>query len=164
MDPVVRSMIAREGREKQRYSASGARLVAGVVALNEDKTRVLVVTSTARKDRYVFPKGGYETDEPTPQDAALREAWEEAGVIGTITGGLGVIEDSRPAKTFQAAGGRVPPKAEYHFFEVAVSRLEDRFPECDRRTRAWVTFAEATGGLIDRPELIEALKRSSIRR
>ncbi|KAK9467342.1 NUDIX hydrolase domain-like protein [Lipomyces arxii] len=165
MEPVVRSMVAREGREKQRYSTSGARLVSGVIALSADKTKVLMVTSTARQDKFVLPKGGFETDEPTPEDAAMREAWEEAGIIGKITKSLGVIDDLRPPKLFVPntnGGDIIPPRAEYHFFEMDLEKEENVWPESNRRVRKWFTYSEAIRDLKSRPELIEALNRSSI--
>lgn len=51
----------------------GSRLVCGVVAVSKDKRKILVVESTQRKNHWVLPKGGFETDEATPEDAALRE-------------------------------------------------------------------------------------------
>ncbi|KAK9449080.1 NUDIX hydrolase domain-like protein [Limtongia smithiae] len=151
------SMVAREGREKQRYASSGARLVAGVVALSADKTRVLLITSTASATKFVLPKGGFETDEPTAQHAAMREAWEEAGVLGSIGRELGVIDDPRPARLYSPT----VPRAEYHFFEMHVEKEAERWPECDKRTRLWASYAEAAR-LLCRPELVEALNRSSI--
>ncbi|KAK9483448.1 NUDIX hydrolase domain-like protein [Lipomyces starkeyi] len=162
---IARSMVAREGREMQRYAPSGARLVAGVVALSPDKTKVLLVSSTARQDKFVLPKGGFETDEPMPEDAAMREAWEEGGIIGRISKPLGVIDDPRPPKIFVAdvaGGGIVPPRAEYYFFEMEIEKELDKWPESERRIRKWATYKEAMSGLINRPELIEALNRSSI--
>lgn len=54
------------------YAADGSRLVAGVVAVSPDKKKVLVVESTTRRNHWVLPKGGYETDEPSAEDAAAR--------------------------------------------------------------------------------------------
>lgn len=55
------------------YAADGSRLVAGVVAISSDKKKVLVVESTRRKNHWVLPKGGYETDEPSAEEAATRK-------------------------------------------------------------------------------------------
>ena len=55
------------------YGNDGSRLVAGVVAVSMDRKKVLVVESTRRDNHWVLPKGGYETDEATPEDAASRE-------------------------------------------------------------------------------------------
>ncbi|KAF8542492.1 hypothetical protein BDD12DRAFT_357114 [Trichophaea hybrida] len=86
---LSRSMESRVGRVKQRYAADGSRLVAGVVAVSVDRRRVLVVESTNRVNHWVLPKGGYETDEARPEDAASR-------ITGRITRALGEIRDLRP--------------------------------------------------------------------
>jgi diphosphoinositol-polyphosphate diphosphatase len=141
------------------YSTNGERLVAGVVPVSPDKSKVLVVQS-ARPGGWVLPKGGWELDEATAQQAACREAWEEAGVVCTVTRDLGMIADMRdPSQiTVQA------PKVLYHFFEVRVDREELQWPEMHKRKRQWVTYAQAAAALIGRPELLEALSRSSVKR
>lgn len=58
--------------DRTGYAADGSRLVAGVVAVSVDRRKVLVVESTNRANHWVLPKGGYETDEPRPEDAAAR--------------------------------------------------------------------------------------------
>ena len=58
--------------DRTGYAADGSRLVAGVVAVSVDRRKVLVVESTNRVNHWVLPKGGYETDEPRPEDAAAR--------------------------------------------------------------------------------------------
>lgn len=67
---------ARSGREKQRYDGD-TRLVAGCLPVMPDG-RVLLIGSVTRTD-WVLPKGGWEDDE-TSVEAAVREAYEEAGV------------------------------------------------------------------------------------
>jgi diphosphoinositol-polyphosphate diphosphatase len=141
------------------YGSKGERLVAGIVPLSADKTKVLMIQS-AGPGGWVLPKGGWETDEPTAQQAAQREAWEEAGVVCTVQRDLGTIPDMRPAAlvTVQA------PKASYQFFEAIVNREEAQWPEMHKRKRQWVTYAQAASALASRPELLEALNRSSLRR
>ncbi|KAK7206479.1 NUDIX hydrolase domain-like protein [Myxozyma melibiosi] len=175
MQSTARQMIARQGREKQRYSATGARMVAGVVALSPDKRKILVISSSkGNRSKAVIPKGGYETDEASAQAAALREAWEEAGVEGRITRELGVIEDMRPAAVFSQMknpslgtgdwerGAGVHPKAEYHMFEMEVEMEAEVWPESSTRMRRWVTYREILKMMSSRPELLEAVKRSSV--
>lgn len=135
------------------YGPNGERLVAGVVALSEDKYYVLLVQSNSGRG-WVLPKGGWETDEVTAQDAACREAWEEGGIICTVKYDLGLIVEKR--------GDTI--KAEYHWYEVLVDRLEDEWPEKKKRNRTWMTFAQAETALQDRPELLEALKRCTMNR
>ncbi|KAN0071238.1 hypothetical protein V8E54_010669 [Elaphomyces granulatus] len=153
------SMESRKGRTNQRYGAMGERLVAGVVPLSGDKTQVLMIQS-AGPGGWVLPKGGWETDEETAQQAACREAWEEAGVICTVQKDLGTIPDMRPPALVTAQA----PKASYHFFEAIVDREEAQWPEMHKRKRQWVTYAQAATALVNRPELLEALNRSSLKR
>lgn len=141
------------------YGSKGERLVAGVVTLSADRTRVLMIQS-AGPGGWVLPKGGWETDEDCAQQAAIREAWEEAGVICTVQRDLGWIPDMRPSTLLTANA----PKASYHFFEATVDRVEEQWPEMHKRKRRWATYAEAATVLASRPELSEALNRSSLQR
>ncbi|OJJ76547.1 NUDIX hydrolase [Aspergillus vadensis CBS 113365] len=154
-----RSMESRVGRKNQRYGPKGERLVAGVVPLSADKTKVLMIQSAGRGG-WVLPKGGWETDEVSAQQAACREAWEEGGIICTVHKDLGLIPDMRPSTLLTSTA----PKASYQFFEVTVDREEDQWPEMHKRKRQWVTYAQAAESLASRPELLEALNRSSLRR
>lgn len=142
------------------YGSRGERLVAGVVPLSLDKTKVLVVQSAGRGGGWVLPKGGWETDEATAADAACREAWEEAGVVCTVHRDLGMIADPRPT----SAATNHAPKCSYQFFEVSVDREEGQWPEMNKRARQWMVYAQAAQAFAVRPELLEALNRSSIKR
>ncbi|KAK9782908.1 putative nudix family protein [Seiridium cardinale] len=153
-----RSMESRTGRSKQRYNAKGDRLVAGVVPLTKDKTYVLLIQSTRRKG-WVLPKGGWETDEDI-MEAAAREAWEEAGISIQIDYDLGEITESRPPKK----SSKDSSKSLYHFYEATVVKEEVEWPEKHKRERRWFAFPEAKDALSARPELLEALTRSTIKR
>lgn len=137
------------------YGPSGERLVAGVVALSDDKYYVLLVQST-RSGSWVLPKGGWETDEATAAEAAVREAWEEAGIVCRIVYDLGKVPELKP--------GSREVKAEYNFFEAAVEKQEAQWPEMHKRQRMWMTYAQAEAALADRPELLAALKACTMRR
>lgn len=130
-----------------------------MVPLSADRTAVLMIQS-AGPGGWVLPKGGWETDEDSAQVAALREAWEEAGVICTVGNDLGLIPDMRPSTLLTANA----PKASYQFFEAIVDQVEEQWPEMHKRKRRWVPYAEAATALACRPELLEALNRSSIMR
>jgi len=151
-----RSMESRVGRSKQRYGENGERLVAGVVPLNSDRTYVLLIQST-RRSGWVLPKGGWENDEDCTE-AAQREAWEEAGIICNVDYDLGQITETRTAKQIS----KDAPKALYQFYEVTVTREEKDWPEKHKRNRKWMTFKEAQEALQPRPELLEALSRSTM--
>jgi len=141
------------------YGSQGERLVAGVVPLSNDKAKVLVIQST-RRGGWVLPKGGWETDEKTAQEAACREAWEEAGVHCTVLRDLGTIPEMRPATQLTPQA----PKALYQFYEVRVDKEEANYPEASKRARQWMSYTQAKQALATRPELMEALNRSSITR
>ncbi|GAO47952.1 hypothetical protein SAICODRAFT_36957 [Saitoella complicata NRRL Y-17804] len=163
--PVVAlEATSRVGRTKQRYSAdTGARLVAGVVATrpHPNPTEVMLVTSASHPNRYVLPKGGWETDEATPESAALREAWEESGIRDCrIVRSLGTIEDARRAKHLKDGDDHIP-RAEYWFFECAVGEECTEFPESNERSRVWMSVEQAREALQWRPELVRALERST---
>ncbi|AQZ11863.1 DDP1 (YOR163W) [Zygosaccharomyces parabailii] len=174
---LIRTEVARTGRQNQVYSTvTGARIVAGCVCLSEDKRQVLMISSAAKKDRWIFPKGGVEKDEPNYESAARRETWEEAGCVGDIVDELGVIEDMRPPKKWnknieqftksEAEVIQHPPRSEFHFFEMIVKELVETYPESNKRDRKWFSYDEAKEQLLSakRPELLEALNRSSILR
>jgi diphosphoinositol-polyphosphate diphosphatase len=141
------------------YGSRGERLVAGVVPLSADKTKILLVQSSSRKG-WVLPKGGWEKDERTPSAAAAREAWEEAGIIVRVDRDLGHIPDARPSSALT----KNAPKASYQFFEATVTEEKADWPEKSKRDRRWFTFTQAAHLLKDRPELTEALKRSGAKR
>ncbi|SCU81630.1 LAMI_0B07074g1_1 [Lachancea mirantina] len=177
MSDYVRSSTARIGRQNQVYSeVTGARLVAGCVCLSKDKTQVLMVQSSAHKQKWVLPKGGVENDENDFRITAMRETWEEAGAIGQIVKSLGSIEDMRPPKEWnknlknfeQALSdsdvNKHPPRSEFHFYEMIVDTLAEEFPERHKRDRKWFSYEDCKRELLraKRPELLEALDRSNI--
>lgn len=145
-----------------RYGPNGERLVAGVVPLSADRTLVLLIQSSSRKG-WVLPKGGWETDEKTQQEAACREAWEEAGIECKVEQDLGDIEETRSEAAILKYGA-LAPRALYRFFEVCVREEKETWPEAHKRVRRWFPYRVAKELLKERPELLEALERSSITR
>ena len=133
-------------------------MVAGVVPLTEDKNYVLMIQSTRRKG-WVLPKGGWESDEECAE-AAQREAWEEAGITVRIDYDLLDIIDSRPPKKVS----KDSPKSLFRFFQATVLSEENDWPEKNKRERRWFTYNQAKEELSGRPELLEALNRSTIAR
>lgn len=74
--PVHCMEPARQGREKCRYDGD-TRLVAGCLPVTPDGKLVLI--GSVKRSDWILPKGGWDTDE-TAAEAAVREAYEEAGV------------------------------------------------------------------------------------
>jgi len=140
--PPYHTMEARQTRDKQHYTPDGNRYVSVCIGLNSINTMspgveipddvqegqmVLIVSSSRDRERWVLPKGGWETDE-SDEEAALREGWEEAGIIGKITKRLGEFKDSN---------------SHFIYFQVEVQEVKDEYPEMGKRNRRWVTFDEA---------------------
>jgi 8-oxo-dGTP pyrophosphatase MutT (NUDIX family) len=103
---------------------------AGVVAFRTDgeEPRYLVVTARKAPSEWVFPKGHLEPGE-TREAAALREAREEAGVLGHARGVAGDLR-------FRSGDEDV----EVTYFMV--ERLSDAPPDEGRQIR-WLPFGKA---------------------
>jgi ADP-ribose pyrophosphatase YjhB (NUDIX family) len=77
---------SRQGRESQRWSTEAdtnqrVRLVTGCVPIL--KGGKILFVSASRKLEWILPKGGWERDE-SMEESAVRETFEEAGVLGTL--------------------------------------------------------------------------------
>lgn len=84
--PIRHTFASREGRAKQRWDRCPItnrliRLTTGCVPITNDG-RILFVSS-ARKKEWILPKGGWELDERM-EESAVRETYEEAGILGTL--------------------------------------------------------------------------------
>lgn len=95
--------------------------------------RVCLVTSRSGR-RWVFPKGmidpGY-----TAAEAALAEAWEEAGLEGAV--------DPAPVGTYLYR--KFDRDHHVTVFRMAVAAVKAAWPEAGARRREWVAPAEAVG-------------------
>jgi 8-oxo-dGTP pyrophosphatase MutT (NUDIX family) len=109
--------------------------------------RLCMVTSRSGR-RWVFPKGIIDPGH-TPGEAALLEAWEEAGVVGAL--------DAEPVGNYVYEKDGSP----HHVlvFRMRVIEIRDVWPECDLRERAWLTVDDAIDR-IDEPGLRELLRRT----
>ncbi|WVZ60998.1 hypothetical protein U9M48_010939 [Paspalum notatum var. saurae] len=169
-------LVARTGRHQQRYE-DGRRLVAGCIPFryraNNDETsydkhkklvEVLMINSQSGPG-LLFPKGGWENDE-TVEEAAAREAMEEAGVRGDIV--LNGFNDVRSATDNSFGGGKEITcmyshllgfydfKSKTHqdsccpegmcraaVFALHVKEELTSWPEQSTRQRTWLTVPEA---------------------
>ena len=67
-----------------RISESGA-----IVFRREEDSRILLVRAKKSPESWIFPKGHREGNE-SPEETALREAYEEAGIRGVVIGAAGI--------------------------------------------------------------------------
>jgi len=91
----------------------------------------MVIVSTRRQDRWIFPKGQPEPG-LTPEKVALAEAREEAGISGRPAGHPIVLPYVRETGTTNLL-----------LFPVLVTGLADRWLELGQRDRKVVTLPEA---------------------
>jgi 8-oxo-dGTP pyrophosphatase MutT (NUDIX family) len=110
-------------------------LQAGAIPLRGG--RICLVTSSNGK-RWVIPKGLIEPGQ-SPGEAALQEAWEEAGLVGTLR--------PEPAGTFLY--DKWCGTCHVTVFIMEVSEVALDWPEHRLRRREWVTLAGALERLDD---------------
>ena len=113
---------------------------------------VLLVTSRGT-GRWILPKG-WPIDGLTAPDAALQEAWEEAGVkkAHIRRTPVGSYEYDKILE------GGVPVPVDVQVYRVDVDKLADAYPEADERTRRWVSPAEAAE-LVEEDSLKDLLRQ-----
>ncbi len=116
----------------------------------DDKLQFLLVTSR-RSKRWILPKGWPENG-MTPARSAAKEAWEEAGVLGTAYDmclGVYSYEKILPDSPDLPVIGLVYP--------LKVKTIKSNFPERKERRRKWLSPKQAAGR-VDEPELKRILK------
>lgn len=104
---------------------------AGAVVYREDSTglRILLVRARRNPEDWIFPKGHVEADE-SADEAAVREAEEEAGVTGRV------VSTVQPPVTFTQGDRRV--QVEYFLVEY-----EGTVKSKERREHVWLPPPEA---------------------
>jgi 8-oxo-dGTP pyrophosphatase MutT (NUDIX family) len=109
--------------------------------------RLCMVSSRSGR-RWVFPKGIIDPGH-TPGETALLEAWEEAGVVGTL--------DPEPIGNYVYEKVGCP----HHVlvFRMRVIEVRDLWPERGLRERVWLTVDDAIDR-IDEPGLRELLRHT----
>ncbi len=137
---------------REEVAAPGAdtdavRMQYAALCWREGEAGVEVLLITSRDTgRWVIPKGWPMTG-LSPEDAAAREAWEEAGVEGVVSpislGSFGYLKE-------MAANPAVP--CAVAVFGLQVENLASKFPERAERKRQWFRPDEAAT-LVREPDL-----------
>ena len=118
----------------------------------DGKVQVLLMTSRDT-GRWIIPKGNIKA-RVTPCKAAENEAYEEAGVKGTITGSipLGFYTYFKKLDSGEARAATV---------EVYLLRVKERlkkWPERSERRLSWVSIKEAVR-LVEEPGVVPLLRQ-----
>lgn len=146
---------SRSGRESQRYSATGERMVVGTIPFTSEKPpRVLLINSRKHPEEWLLPKGGWEADE-SRVECAIRESWEEAGVLGELL----VANSQDEAETSSDENEMdqpllldMPVDGKNHnqlhtYYGLCINELKDEWPEQYERGRRLFSAEEARGVL-----------------
>ena len=116
----------------------------------DGKGKILLVTSRGT-GRWIVPKG-WPMPGRTLADAAMQEAWEEAGVRGRVNqSSLGSYHYDKQ----QDHGFAIP--VEVRVFALEVDELADDYPEKDDRKRRWYR-PERAAELVTESELKKLLR------
>ena len=119
----------------------GARDQAGVIAFRRkrDGIEICLIRNKGQK-QWKIPKGFIDPGE-TPQEAALKEAWEEAGLRGRIVGdSVGSYEYEKWGLDLIVA-----------MYLMEVNGEEDEWEESRFREREWTSVANAVAMLKRHP-------------
>ncbi|WP_010139638.1 NUDIX hydrolase [Oceanicola sp. S124] len=115
----------------------------------KDKPQILLITSRGTK-RWILPKG-WPMKHRSPGQAALREAYEEAGVIGRVSETpLGLV----PYRKQLASGEELSCIG--IIYPVRVALLKAEYPEAGERKRKWFSRKKAARQVLE-PELARLL-------
>lgn len=110
----------------------------------------MLITSRG-SGRWIIPRG-WPMDNKTPCEAALTEAWEEAGVTGkAYEVSLGLYSYTRDIGDEK----HVPCVA--MVYPVRVKSVAKSYPEAGQRKRKWMS-AKKAAQIVNEPELAHILK------
>lgn len=116
-----------------RSAKEGVRVQSGCIPYRKKDgiTEVLLVKKKTKQAWWGFCKGGLEPH-LSKRDNAAKECFEEAGVTGTVTKGIGKFEYRKDNL-----------KQVVHMYAMEFHVELDSWPEQSTRTRKWFTLAEA---------------------
>lgn len=102
--------------------------------LKNNNFELLFVTSQTRR-RWILPKGNPEPKEQ-PEDVCHREAFEEAGIGGTVLSRFPIT--SVITRQLEDVVDQVPVT----YYPMLVDMEAKKWPECRERKRRWVSFSK----------------------
>jgi 8-oxo-dGTP pyrophosphatase MutT (NUDIX family) len=148
--PKPTQKTKRPRRRHHQYAALPVRFT------GEGKVRVLLLTSRDTR-RWVIPKG-WPMRKLSPWAAAAREAYEEAGLEGTI-------ENEKPIGHYHYDKGGddgSKTRVRVEVFLLRVSRQLEAWPEQAERKTCWFGLEEAAD-CVDEPELAAIMRTLRMR-
>src|SRR5262245_9343006 len=108
---------------------------------------LICLVRSSNGKRWIIPKGHIEPGQ-TAAATALREAWEEAGLVGALAG------PAVGSYVYEKGGARHTVRV----YRMTVTEAAKLWPERHRRPRRWFE-PEAALALVDQPALRRLLRR-----
>lgn len=103
--------------------------------IRKDRVEVALVT-TFRGKRWILPKGSVDEGE-LPRDAAIREAEEEAGLLGVVA--------KKPLGCYRYVNGN--SRCRVDVYAMRVTAVLDHWLEAKFRRRRWMRIPDAVACL-----------------
>ena len=141
---MSRNSTDKHGRPRRQFAALPLAETAG--------ERMVMLVTSRETGRWVLPKGWAEKGLTGPELAA-KEAFEEAGLIGTMA----AKRIGSYAYLKQLPKGRAVT-CEVDVFPMRVDKLLDDWPEREQRQREWFTLSQAAM-VVDEGDLVTLLLR-----
>lgn len=135
---------------KARKTGKNMQFAALPFRIRKGKPQILLITSRGTQ-QWIIPKG-WPMEGLKPHKAAAQEAWEEAGIIGTIS--KQSLGQYRYRKT---RGPKRGQKVDVMIFALEIEKLAKRYPEEGQRRRKWMSPKKAAKH-IQNPELAEIVR------
>jgi len=120
----------------------------GVIPFRKYKGGIEILLVTTIKGNWTIPKGIIE-DNHTPQESALKESVEEAGVWGIVA------DTAVGSYKFEKWGGTCRVKV----YTMEVTKVFKKWEEDHFRERLWVSL-EKTQKMIKKKKLAKLIKRA----
>ncbi len=135
----------REGRHTKSVGKTGSmpQVAALPYRIGDDGQVEILLITTRRTKRYIFPKGWRMKGRSDPE-AAAQEAKEEAGVLGTIS------KHPIGHYFYWKELSRMSIQIRVSVYALVVSEQLWQWPEQDERTRIWVHPDRAAVMISDR--------------
>jgi 8-oxo-dGTP pyrophosphatase MutT (NUDIX family) len=133
--------------EQDAKMANASEFIRQAAALPIRNGKICLITSSNGK-RWVIPKGLIEPGQ-SAGETALQEAWEEAGLVGTL--------DQDPIGSFLYEKWCGP--CHVIVFLMHVTEIAQGWPEADLRQRSWLSAAGALERIED-PGLADIVRRA----
>jgi len=149
---TILDLFRHPGEARQKLKKKPKRQSAAAIFRGTGENCELLLITSRDTGRWIVPKGWIEDDEDGAA-AAIRETWEEAGLIGEALPG-GPVGRYRYIKQ---RARRSDALCDVDVYLLKLLEERDHWPERDERRRKWFPVATAIG-LVAEEELKDVIR------